>query len=64
MCGIWFSLGFPPDPARIDLVSHRGPDGRGWQAFEFVPAEMKAMQMRGCQEAAAVLGAAVDCSGF
>jgi predicted acylesterase/phospholipase RssA len=36
----------------------------GWQAFEFVPAEMKAMQMRGCQEAAAVLGAAVDCSGF
>src|SRR5665213_283495 len=34
MCGIWFSLGFPPDPARIDLVAHRGPDGRGWQVFD------------------------------
>ncbi len=34
MCGIWFSLGFPPDPARIDLVAYRGPDGRGWQVFD------------------------------
>ena len=33
MCGIWFSLGFPPDPAQIDLVAHRGPDGRGWLTF-------------------------------
>ncbi len=36
MCGIWFSLGFPPDPARIDVVAHRGPDGRGWQVFDSV----------------------------
>ena len=36
----------------------------GWQAFEFTPAEMKVMQKRGCEEAAAILGATVDCSGF
>jgi asparagine synthase (glutamine-hydrolysing) len=34
MCGIWFSLGFAPDPAHIDIVAHRGPDGRGWRIFE------------------------------
>jgi len=34
MCGIWFSIGFAPDPARIDLVAHRGPDGRGWNVFD------------------------------
>ncbi|HEX3861630.1 MAG TPA: asparagine synthase (glutamine-hydrolyzing) [Stellaceae bacterium] len=34
MCGIWFSLGFAPDPAYIDIVAHRGPDGRGWQVFD------------------------------
>jgi asparagine synthase (glutamine-hydrolysing) len=34
MCGIWFSIGFTPDPAHIDLVSHRGPDGRGWRVFD------------------------------
>lgn len=34
MCGIWFSLGLTPDPARIDLVRHRGPDGRGWKVFD------------------------------
>ena len=34
MCGIWFSLGFAPDPARIDVVTHRGPDGSGWKVFE------------------------------
>jgi asparagine synthase (glutamine-hydrolysing) len=33
MCGIWFSLGFPPDPARLDIVAHRGPDGNGWREF-------------------------------
>lgn len=33
MCGIWFSVGFPPDPDSLDLVAHRGPDGRGWQVF-------------------------------
>lgn len=30
MCGLYASIGFAPDPARIDLVAHRGPDGRGW----------------------------------
>jgi asparagine synthase (glutamine-hydrolysing) len=34
MCGIWFSLGFAPDPEAIDRVSHRGPDGRGWRTFD------------------------------
>jgi len=34
MCGIWFSLGFAPDPARIDVVAHRGPDGSGWRVFD------------------------------
>ena len=36
MCGIWFSLGFPPDRAHIDKVAHRGPDGSGWRVFESV----------------------------
>jgi asparagine synthase (glutamine-hydrolysing) len=36
MCGIWCSLGFAPDPERIDLVRHRGPDGRGWHVFDTV----------------------------
>jgi asparagine synthase (glutamine-hydrolysing) len=31
MCGIWFSLGFAPNPAHIDVVAHRGPDGSGWR---------------------------------
>lgn len=34
MCGIFLSVGFRPDPAHIDVVSHRGPDGRGWRVFE------------------------------
>lgn len=34
MCGIFISIGFSPDPAHIDAVSHRGPDGRGWRVFE------------------------------
>lgn len=33
MCGIWFSLGFPPDETYIDTVAHRGPDGRGWEVL-------------------------------
>ncbi|HEV2547579.1 MAG TPA: asparagine synthase (glutamine-hydrolyzing) [Stellaceae bacterium] len=31
MCGIWASVGSVPPDAAIDLVAHRGPDGRGWQ---------------------------------
>jgi asparagine synthase (glutamine-hydrolysing) len=34
MCGIFASVGFEPDPRHIDIVSHRGPDGRGWKVFE------------------------------
>jgi asparagine synthase (glutamine-hydrolysing) len=34
MCGIFASIGFAPDPDRIDIVAHRGPDGRGWQVFD------------------------------
>lgn len=34
MCGIFASLGFPPDKANIDVVSHRGPDGDGWEVFD------------------------------
>lgn len=34
MCGIFLSVNFPPDPAHIDVVSHRGPDGRGWRVFD------------------------------
>lgn len=33
MCGIYGSIGFVPDKARIDLVTHRGPDGDGWREF-------------------------------
>ncbi len=33
MCGLFGSIGFLPDVARIDLVAHRGPDGRGWREF-------------------------------
>ena len=34
MCGIWFSVGFTPDPDELDIVAHRGPDGRGWRLSE------------------------------
>lgn len=34
MCGIWSSVGFPPNRAHIDIVAHRGPDGSGWRVFE------------------------------
>lgn len=34
MCGVFASIGLEPDPARIDIVQHRGPDGRGWRVFE------------------------------
>ncbi|MDR2416821.1 MAG: asparagine synthase (glutamine-hydrolyzing) [Holosporales bacterium] len=34
MCGIWFSVGWGNLPSSvIDVVKHRGPDGRGWQEF-------------------------------
>ena len=33
MCGLFGSLGFAPDRARIDIVAHRGPDGAGWREF-------------------------------
>jgi asparagine synthase (glutamine-hydrolysing) len=33
MCGLYASIGFAPDAARIDMVAHRGPDGRGWRTF-------------------------------
>jgi asparagine synthase (glutamine-hydrolysing) len=34
MCGLWASVGFEPDPERIDIVRHRGPDGRGFEIFQ------------------------------
>jgi asparagine synthase (glutamine-hydrolysing) len=34
MCGLYASVGFVPDPVRLDRVAHRGPDGRGWQVFD------------------------------
>jgi asparagine synthase (glutamine-hydrolysing) len=34
MCGIFSSIGIPPDPRRIDIVAHRGPDGRGWMEYD------------------------------
>jgi asparagine synthase (glutamine-hydrolysing) len=33
MCGLFGSIGFAPDERRIDIVAHRGPDGRGWMEF-------------------------------
>ena len=33
MCGIYASVGFAPDKARLDIVAHRGPDGEGWSEF-------------------------------
>lgn len=33
MCGLFGSVGFPPDASRIDVVAHRGPDGRGWREY-------------------------------
>jgi asparagine synthase (glutamine-hydrolysing) len=34
MCGLFASLAFEPDAARIDIVTHRGPDGRGWRVLD------------------------------
>ena len=34
MCGLFASIGFEPDPARLDIVAHRGPDGRGFETYE------------------------------
>src|SRR5262245_51071478 len=36
MCGIFASVGFHPDARHIDIVSHRGPDGRGWREFQSI----------------------------
>jgi asparagine synthase (glutamine-hydrolysing) len=33
MCGLFASIGFEPDEKYIDIVAHRGPDGRGWKVF-------------------------------
>lgn len=33
MCGLFASIGLAVTPERIDLVAHRGPDGRGWQEY-------------------------------
>ncbi|WID98770.1 asparagine synthase (glutamine-hydrolyzing) [Bosea vestrisii] len=33
MCGLFASIGFEPERARIDIVAHRGPDGGGWQTY-------------------------------
>lgn len=33
MCGIFASMGLRPERQRIDIVAHRGPDGRGWRVF-------------------------------
>lgn len=34
MCGLFASIGFEPDSTRLDIVAHRGPDGRGFETFE------------------------------
>ncbi len=34
MCGLFASIGLTPDPQRIEIVAHRGPDGRGWKTFD------------------------------
>lgn len=34
MCGLFSSIGFSPDRARIDIVAHRGPDGSGWEVHD------------------------------
>ena len=34
MCGLFASVGLPVTPERIDMVAHRGPDGRGWQEYQ------------------------------
>jgi asparagine synthase (glutamine-hydrolysing) len=34
MCGLFASVGFDPNPAWLDIVAHRGPDGRGLRVFE------------------------------
>jgi asparagine synthase (glutamine-hydrolysing) len=33
MCGLYGSIAFAPERARIDRVAHRGPDGSGWREF-------------------------------
>jgi asparagine synthase (glutamine-hydrolysing) len=31
MCGLFASIGLPPDRTRLDRIAHRGPDGQGWE---------------------------------
>lgn len=33
MCGLFFSLGLDVDKSRIDVITHRGPDGEGWKEW-------------------------------
>jgi asparagine synthase (glutamine-hydrolysing) len=33
MCGLYGSIAFTPERARIDVVAHRGPDGSGWTEY-------------------------------
>lgn len=33
MCGLFGAVGLAVTPERIDIVAHRGPDGRGWQEY-------------------------------
>jgi asparagine synthase (glutamine-hydrolysing) len=34
VCGLFSSVGIAVDQDRIDVVAHRGPDGRGWRTFD------------------------------
>lgn len=34
MCGLFVSVGFPPDKSCLDAVAHRGPDGAEWMTFD------------------------------
>ena len=34
MCGLFASIGFDPDRSRLDIVTHRGPDGSGWEVLD------------------------------
>jgi asparagine synthase (glutamine-hydrolysing) len=46
MCGIWFSLGFPPDPKHIEVAAHRGPDGSGWRVFDSIAGPLALGHLR------------------
>lgn len=40
MCGLYASIGFVPDKARLDRVAHRGPDGEGWEVLETTAGQL------------------------